>query len=257
MIVGRWAVMRPLAVVALVLCLGTSVTHAQGGDVAGRDRAAALTREALEHYDAGAPELAVPLLLEARELYAEPTLLYNLARAYEALGRYEDALAAYEAYVDEAPEASHRAAMQSHIDSLRDQLAERDRLAREREEERRRREAAEARAASREASGPGPIPWLLVTLGGATLGSGLVLGLLARSERDAADADPIHESAIATMDRAETFATVANVLFAVGGVLGGAGATWLTVFALRSDDGEGASVEVTLSPTGARLSGRF
>ena len=258
MLAGRWTVVCSLLVASLLASFEPRVASAQEVDAdEQRDRAAALAQQALEHYDSGDPEKAVPLLLEAHELYPEPLLLYNLARAYEALGRYEDALTAYERYVEEAPEAAHRAAMQSHITSLRDQIAERERLAREREEERRRREAAESLAASREPPSVGPAPWLLLSVGGAALGSGLVLGLVARSERNAAADDPIHETAVATMDRAETFATVANVLFAVGAVLGATGATWLTVFALRSDEPEGPSAELVLSPGGLRLTGQF
>ncbi|RLB44593.1 MAG: hypothetical protein DRJ42_31400 [Deltaproteobacteria bacterium] len=228
----------------------------------GQERAVELAQQALEHYHAGEPEEAIPLLLEARELYPEPLLLYNLARAYEATGETEAALAAYEQYVEERPDAPDRAAMESHIDSLREQLRERERLAQEHEEERRRREAAEARA--EEESGAGPWPWVLIGTGGAALGAGVVFGLLAQSERDNAASDPVHETTVAGAERADTFAIVANVLFVAGGVLAATGLVWVIVEGASGgggDDEDGADGDAALAvaptPTGVLLRGAW
>lgn len=232
--------------VLLAATLTPAGASAQETDAA---RAAELAQRALDHYEAGAPEEAIPLLLEARELYAEPLLTYNLARAYEALGRDAEALDAYQRYVEERPDAPDRAAMETRIASLRAKIDERERLARETEEERRRRERAEARAA--EAEGPTPWPFLVLSAGGATLGAGVVFGVLARNERDAAADEPVHLTKVARGEDADRLATVANVLFAVGGALCVAGATWLTLELVRGGDDEPTA---TLTPTLGGLS---
>lgn len=215
-------------------------------------RAAELAQRALEHYEAGAPDEAIPLLLEARELYAEPLLTYNLARAYEALGRDEEALAAYQRYVDERPDAPDRAAMETHIAALEAKIAEREQLAREREDERRRREAAEARAA--EADALSPWPFVIVSAGAATLGAGVVFGVLAKSERDSALDASNHELRVARGEESERLATIANVLFAVGGALAVAGGSWMVVELVRRDDDEDRPATLTLAPAGLGLS---
>lgn len=247
-----------ISIVTVVLVISSaSSTAAQESSPSREDqgRAAELTRRALVHYEAGEAEEAVALLLEARRLYREPVLLYNLARAYEALGRDEEALAAYEQYVEERPDAPDSAAMQAHIESLRAHIAERERLAEERAAERRRRRVAERRAD--EAGGSGPWPWVLVGAGGAGLGAGLVVGVVAKSERDNAAADPVHETTLDTMARAESMATAANVLFAAGGGLVVTGAIWLIVDALTGGGGAPDDFDAALGPNGVLVTGNF
>ncbi len=222
------------------------------GERGAEERALELTREAQARYDEGDLEAAIALLLEARELYPEPLISYNLARAYEAAGNERAALQAYERYVEEQPDAPDRPAMEAHIERLRAQMAERDRLAREREQERRRREAAERRARER---GVNPWPWVLVATGGAALGAGLVLGVVAQSQRDAAAEDPVHVTTVSSFEEARAFATAANVLFVVGGVLALGGAIWLVVNLVSGDDEE--RIEVGLSPGGVAVRGRW
>ncbi|MAQ15143.1 MAG: hypothetical protein CMN30_10175 [Sandaracinus sp.] len=250
----------PSARDVLAACLVVAASVASGSACAQEaadpaTRAAELAQEALAHYEAGAPAEAIPLLIEARELYPEPLLTYNLARAYEALGRREEALAAYRRYVAERPDAPDRAAMETHIASLEAQIEERARLAREREEERRRRELAEARAA--EASGPSPWSILVLAGGGGLLGAGLVFGILARSERDEAQAEVVHATRVSRGEDAERLATVANVLFGVGGALAVAGATWLTVELVSRRRARAATLALTPFPGGLSLSGTF
>src|SRR5688500_2402216 len=58
---------------------------------------------ASELYRAGRFSEAVALLLELQRIRPEPVLHYNLARAYEGLGRWQEATASYEAYLREDP----------------------------------------------------------------------------------------------------------------------------------------------------------
>ncbi|MBW2464144.1 MAG: hypothetical protein JRH11_21020, partial [Deltaproteobacteria bacterium] len=116
---------------------------------------------------------------------------------------------------------------------------------------------AESRAAGE--SGAGPWPWVLIGTGGAALGAGVVFGLLAQSERDNAAADPVHETTVAGAERADTFATVANVLFVTGGVLAATGLTWVIVESASGsvDDDGHAALAVAPTPTGVLLRGAW
>ena len=218
-----------MRIAATLGLLGSALVHASAAadepsaQVPARDRALDLFEQAERVYAAGDVERAVALLVEARALYPEPVLLYNLARAYETLGRLPDALDAYDRYLREAPDAPDRGAIVARIAAIRQQLAERARLERERS-----RTSADG--------GPGALPWVVASTGVAAIGAGVTFGLLAQGARGDAAADPIHASSVETFEQGQTWATVANVLFAAGGVLAAAGVTWIVVAAVSSDD---------------------
>ena len=172
---------------------------------------------------------AVELLVRAREIHPEPVLLYNLARAYEALGELDEALAAYRQYLTERPDTEDRGAIETRIAALESQIAERARLERERRD-------AETRAERSESRGSVAPAFVLLGVGAAALGTGLALGIIASSHRDQADSDPIHASSIETFAQAEDEALAANILFAAGGALAVAGLVWLIVHLVRDPD---------------------
>jgi len=68
------------------------------------------------------------LLRKAHDVYPEPILRYNLARALEGLGDGQGASEAYEQYLREAENVPDRGAIQSRIATLRRQIAEREAL---------------------------------------------------------------------------------------------------------------------------------
>ncbi len=61
-------------------------SEAQAQQTTAQDRALALFELSGEKYRAGDFEGAVELLTEAYDLFPEPVILYNLARAYEGMG---------------------------------------------------------------------------------------------------------------------------------------------------------------------------
>jgi len=112
--------------------------------------------------------------------------------------------------------------------------------------------------------GPGALPWVIAGGGVAALGVATVFGLMSKSNADdyasapTGDAAEI-DAALALRDDARNQATLANVLFAVGGGLVATGAL-LFVLGLGGDDGdEAVSVAPSLSPNLAALTvrGRF
>lgn len=83
-----------------------------------QEEARALFRAAQVAYDAGRFEVALERFTEAYTLSNRPQLLYNIGLAAERLGRRQEALAAYRAYLQLHPSASNREEVEGRARSL-------------------------------------------------------------------------------------------------------------------------------------------
>jgi tetratricopeptide (TPR) repeat protein len=222
-----------LLLLALALFLSTSPLLAAGKKA--HARAVELVTLSARHYEAGRFAEAIELLREAYTVEQDPTILYNLGRAYEGVGDLQSAIEAYESYIGEEPKARDRGAIEKRIGTLKRQIAERQKLERERDREARRAKAARL-AAERDrkrrdkspprTQTPSVLPWIVAGLGAAVLGGGVVLGLRSNArhreavdERTAARSEDLNQSA-------KSLAVAANVCFVAGGVLTAGGVTW-------------------------------
>lgn len=221
----------------------TNVAVAQPSQV-DRDRALALFRESDVHYKRGEFERAVQLLREAYTLHPEPLLLYNLGRALEGLGDFEDAIEAYERYLNADTEIADRGAIERRIATLRKQVARTrtpppgadDRTTPPVSDIRTAPPASDARATEAELrldpsrdevrAKPQRLPWVIAGGGGVVLGGGVLLGYLSQARHDAAVDEPVQTEAQKLQEEARTFATAANVAFVVGGAAVIGGVTW-------------------------------
>jgi tetratricopeptide (TPR) repeat protein len=199
-------------------------------------RALDLFEQSAQAYREGRFQEAVDKLLEARRFKAEPVLLYNLGRAYEALGKPGDAADAYAKYLEEEPEAADRKAIEGRIATLRAQANE---LA-----------AARQSPSGREREGEGDafaiVPWVVAGAGVAALGTGAVLGIVAKGKHDDAVADPVQASAADKQDTAEGLARAATVTLIAGAVVTAMGLAWLGVRAAQPKaTSRGAFLQVT------------
>ncbi|MEQ8455377.1 MAG: tetratricopeptide repeat protein [Sandaracinaceae bacterium] len=234
------------SVLAALLLFGPGPTRAAAQETSGDEqRALDLFMEAEQAYEEGEVERAVALLQEARTLRREPVLLYNLARAYETLGRIDEALAAYEQYLVEEPDGSGRGAIETRVTALRRQIAEREAL-------------AEAERLARERPRPPParpsaLPWVTLGAGALSLGVAVTLGALAWDAREDAENDPAHSTATASLALAEDLALGANILYVIGGALALGGAIWGVIDLASSDLGEHAEARLRIGPGLARL----
>src|SRR5688572_3378664 len=91
-----------LACFALLIALAPAAALAQ-------DDARAHFQRGQSAYETGDYETAVNEWRRAYELDARPALQYNLAQAYERLGRYDEAVRSYEIYISAAPADDQRA----------------------------------------------------------------------------------------------------------------------------------------------------
>lgn len=109
--IGRSAIAR-----IVTLAVATCAAPARGGDDVDAAR---------EHYQRGKRAYDVGHFAEAADEYEaayeakdDPALLYNLGQAHRLAGHRAEALAAYKAYLRNAPEASNRPEVERRIDGL-------------------------------------------------------------------------------------------------------------------------------------------
>src|SRR4051812_43899224 len=196
---------------ACVLVLVTAMASGAVADDDNKAKALALFDESDQAYKAGEFEKSADLLRQAYALYPEPILLYNLARALEGLGDTKGALEQYERYLADAKDVKDRGAIERRVATMKQQL--------EAEAERRRLEQ------NRIVREPGPrhppppppethaskAPYVVIALGAAAVGTGVVFGRLAASKHDAAVAEPSQQAAQQLQDTAQSYATIGNV----------------------------------------------
>lgn len=201
-----------------------------------------LVKQGQAQYTAGDYASAVQTLQKAYELKPIPTLLFNIARAYDKAGDAEHALGFYRRYRDSSPddakllgEASRaidrlEAAQREKEEKKRAEDAAREQQ-RKQEEERLAAERAKLEQQQAEAQkaqqlreqqqlAPKPrsraVPYALIGVGGAAVLGGGVLGLTAKSLADdeKASTDPIAKPDLRS--RAKTRALAADVAYGVG-----------------------------------------
>lgn len=231
--------MRLAALNALVTLLLPALSYAQASDTE-------VAKQRFEtgqlNYERGEYEKALAEFEEAYRLAPRPELQYNIAQAHERLLAFESAIAAYQAYLAGKPEARDRKVVESRIEFLKKQIAQKN--------------AAAARPPP-EALATGTVSptseleprsrwkrtvgWVAIGVGGAALATGLVFGLIARNKandlEDANDSQQSWDDAQQLQEDGERAETISIV----GLVLGGVAAAGGTVLLLL-DRSEGRSV---------------
>jgi len=201
-----------------------------------RDRALDLFEQSMRSYREGRFQEAVDKLIEARKLKSEPVLLYNLARAYEALGQSKEAADAYAQYLSEEPNAPDRKAIEGRITTLRAQAAQAAELAARQssppsEDGSKEKDTKDKDVVvePRESAASSVVPWVVVGAGALTIGAGFVIYGLAQGKHDDATQDPVQLSAAGKQDSAEGLATAATATILAGAVVTVIGAAWVVV----------------------------
>lgn len=249
------AALRALFLLAALAAVAPAA-HAQ--DDATEARAKELYENGAALYEEGRYEEAILAWEEAYRLSSRPVLLFNIANAYERLGRYDeaiDALSRYRAFA----KAEERESLDRRMQNL----------------ERRRDEARAAAAATQVAQptqptptpttpapaaksgGPSPLPFVIMGAGVAGVGVGAVFGARSLSAGAEAEALCVGEALLCSseagpyLDSAKRSALIADVSLITGAVLvvGGLGLGVL--------GGQGEAVSLSATPTSLTLSARF
>jgi tetratricopeptide (TPR) repeat protein len=230
------------------------------------ERAVEAYRRGTELYNEAKFEEALEAFQEAATLYASPDFQFNIAKCYERLNKYEDAIRSYELYLRTAEDSGDRAVIEASIADLKRRIEERD--------------AAEAEANKNPEpvdTGPKKPPGrALVITGGAllgigaavALGGGLGFGIPVSSANgklgDVAGGNPdglTFAEADELANKAQMNQTLELVMIGVGGALVVTGAALLGVGMSKKKKANTARVQVAPSwgrtGAGLTLSGRF
>jgi tetratricopeptide (TPR) repeat protein len=214
--------------IAIALSASIRTTRAQP-DPPEKVEALELFSQSDEHYKRGEFEQAADLLRRAYDLYPEPLLLYNLARALEGLGDAEGAITQYERYLAEATSIDDRGAIERRVATLKAQRTAAAPV-----------DTAEPLPTSTPVDTtphirpPRRLPWFIAGGGIAVVGAGVVLGVVAKNKHDAAVDEPVQVEAERLQNQAQRYATTSNVLLFAGGALVIGGVVWAVVELRRS-----------------------
>ena len=235
-------VRRATAVAAFVgLLISASSVRAEDKPAAAAQaggRAEDLFGASADAYRRGDFKTAIELLQKVYALDPEPSILYNIGRAYEGLGDLQAAVDNYKKFLEQQPKARDRGALEQRITTLERQIAERSGLERQRDEERvraadeaRERAAKEAELAraneqQRKQQRRSPLPWIVGGVGVAGLAAGTVFAVMASSSHNDATTERQQQKAADLDASASNQATIANVAFIAGGVLVAGGVAW-------------------------------
>lgn len=244
--------MRPwgLFLPTFVLVLATARLASAQEDPEQLQRAVLLFEESEHLYNEGSFAEAAALLRRAYELHADPTLLFNLARALEGMGDLDGAVETYERYLAEAGSAPDRGAVERRLVTLREQ---RDRLARADSNSETTAPTVEPPPPSGGGVTIDPIGWIVAGVGLAMIGGGAAFGVVSQDLDGQAAAAPVMVDAVDLHSQAETMAILADVFFVAGGLAVAGGVIW----GIATIGSEEDAVTARFGPGSVELRGRF
>lgn len=240
-------------VLALFVALSPATAHAGKAEEA---KAAKLFDQAEAEYQGGNFKKAIELLLEAQRLAPDAVLHYNLARAYEGLGELDPALASYRAYLEADPSSKDRGAVEARIKTIEQLKADREAKANPPPVP----PPGQPDKPKPEPESPSAVPWVIAGIGALGLGAGGVLGGLSLMRTSEAEEPTTSgEDVVTLQEEAQTFATGANITFAISGAVLAAGVIWGIVDVVSTTDGGDSptSLRIEITTGGARLVGVF
>jgi tetratricopeptide (TPR) repeat protein len=209
-------------------------------------QARSLVQVARAQFDQGEFKKAAELLETAYELAPSPEILFNLGRACERAGLLERAIEALHRYLDAAPKAEDRKAVESTIRDLEQRLDERKQIEALKRASERPPDAPVAEAERPLVAEPlvekpivvealpAPqvrrprVPWVLAGIGVASLGAGVGLAVAAQDAYTTA-MNGKADGADVTLGRAKGFGLGANLAYGLGAALVAAGALWIVI----------------------------
>lgn len=228
-------------------------------------RAVEAYRRGTELYNAAKFDEALEAFQEAATLYASPDFQFNIAKCYERLNKYEEAIRSYELYLRTAEDTGDSAVVEASIADLKRRIEERDAAAENEPEP------------EPEPTGPTKPPGrTLVLTGGVLLGVGAAVALVGGlafgipvSSKNATLGEVLDDNpdgltfaeADKIADAARSSQTIELVMIGVGGALVLTGAVLLGVGMSKNKKAKTARLQV--APTwgrngaGLSLSGSF
>jgi len=244
------------------------VARAQDAEMSSRDREARSLYDAGRiAFDEGRFENALDYFKRAYELSQRPGLLHNIGTTADRLRRDEEALEAFQAYLEAVPDAPNRASVEARIAVLQHAI-----------DERRQAEAPpdvvpppsnvepppavvvqtpptpEGAAVTPSDSGPSPaVTWSLVGGGGGVAVAGVVLLAVGQSHRNQIEGASVGTawSDVSKYDNADALTGAGVAMLGVGVAAAAVG----LVLLLTSDDEDDTSASLVIGPGSVMIRG--
>lgn len=237
--------------VVLVLAGWTSLAAAQEeAPMSGTDEEArALFDAGRVAFDEGRFENALEHFRRAYDLSQRPGLLFNIATAADRLRNDEEALDAFERYLELVPETENRASVEARIAALRRAMARSTPDTSEPPVLPPVRESASA------SEGSDPAPWILVGTGAALAVAGAILLAVAMSDLAALEDVPDGSSWTDIQDDVDRVPLLSGIgigALAVGVAAAAVGVVWGVAGGSSSE-----SATLRVGPTGVAFAARF
>lgn len=224
-----------------------------GGDAPDRDvveRARNHFNAGRAYYEDGRYEDAVREFAEAHRLTGHPDVLYNLAQAYDRLGRRQDAVERYRQYLDDAETPPDRARVEQRIEELELMMRAED--------------AGDAPVRPPRPppdGGPGIAPWIAFgTAGVLAVGAAITGGMALSTHASLSDECPMDRCSPEhrdDIDSGSTLSTVSTILTAGAVVGAGVGVGLLLFGGGGEEEASGnAAVEIVPGPAPAGAGAR-
>ena len=236
--------------IALTLCISMmftvtnlpSIARASKPEISKKQSLLKLARteyiKGLKHFEASRYEEALTCFLRVYRIEQNPILVYNMARSFEALKRYEDAASHYEEYLKLDPKASDRASVSLTIKTLR-ALASPPKASADSAPSSSTKKSQELKDQREAASDRAIWGWTALGTGSALLIGGVFMGAEAMDQTQTLDKERDLDRWKVLYDERETSALWADGLYVGGAALIGVGIYWL----LSSDSAEARSAQ--------------
>jgi len=229
-----------------VLCATPAVAQETPDDAAARE----YFERGREAFEQANYEGALVFFRHAYRLSGRPALQYNIGVAADRLQREEEALEAFQHYLDETESPTREAEVRGRIEALQESIAERQATERALEEAAVRYQAAEEEQNMTDGR---RLPSSAI-IGGSVLAAVGVAGVAAMSVGLAQNGSCSSE--VAGQCTVESSATAWTFVYGGLGIAALAGsATWFAVGAKRAK--QKRRTQVSFSPTGLMVSGKF
>ena len=268
--------MSVLRAALCLLCLASALVGAPSlarAEDPNEARAKELFENGARLYEEGQYDNAVMAWQAAYQLSPRPLLLFNMANAYERLGRYQEAYDYLNRYRALAP-TEERETLERRISNIEKRIAEvRERAASDKPDVDPLLDATGSRitvtsSTNQGSDGPNPLGIGLIAGGGAAVGIGAVLGGLALRERASASALCVDggggallcpNTAQAHILSDKRFSAAGDILMIAGGAALGAGLIVLIVDATGGGPKSAVHLVPSAAPGAAALTlfGRF
>lgn len=250
----RFSVLPLLVVFALFGLLVAPAQAVAQDDSERIQKVEALSAEGAELFNADKHEEAIDRFTKAYDLEPVPVLLFNIARCYEALEKWDDAEEYYQKFVRSPDtDSDARELAMDRIDSVRGAREAELEMKKKEEEARAAKEAKEAEEKEEpeieEVDPPDMLPaYASLGAGVGLLAGGAAMGLMARSNADTmTDSSLAYDERLDARSSARTQGIVADVFY-VSGVAATAAGVYLFMSARRSGSDLDTASARTLLP---------